>query len=76
MLFRVSVMVGIGLLAGAVLSVWVSTLVTSLLYGLHPRDPATFVGSAIVLTVVAALASELPAWRASRKDPALLLREC
>jgi ABC-type lipoprotein release transport system permease subunit len=49
--------------------------VESLLYGLAPRDPATMVGSAILLAIVAALAGLRPAWRASRIQPAEVLRE-
>ncbi|MGH7488090.1 MAG: FtsX-like permease family protein, partial [bacterium] len=74
-LSRVSLLVGVGVLAGAGLSVWVSTFLASLLYGLEPRDPATLVGSAVALAAVAALAGWLPAWRASRIDPAEVLRE-
>jgi ABC-type antimicrobial peptide transport system permease subunit len=59
-LSRVSVLVGVGVLAGASISVWTSTFLASLLYGLEPRDPATLVGSAVVLGAVAALAGWLP----------------
>jgi hypothetical protein len=43
--FHVS-LVGLGVLAGAVVNVWASTFVASLLYGLEPRDTATLAGSA------------------------------
>jgi hypothetical protein len=46
-----------------------------LLYGLEPRDPATLVGAAVILAAVCAVAGWLPAWRASRTDPAEVLRE-
>jgi putative ABC transport system permease protein len=74
-LSRVSRLVGLGVLAGAGLSVWASTFVASLLYGPKPRDPTTLVGSAILLAAVGALAGWLPAWRASRIDPADVLRQ-
>jgi ABC-type antimicrobial peptide transport system permease subunit len=74
-LVRVSLLVGVGVLAGAGISVWASTLGASLLYGLDPHDPATFVGSAVVLAAIGALAGWLPAWHASRMDPAKVLRE-
>jgi ABC-type antimicrobial peptide transport system permease subunit len=74
-LARVALLVGIGVTAGAGVSLWASTLVASLLYGLAPRDPATLLGAAITLTAVAALAGWLPAHRASRIDPAEVLRE-
>ena len=73
-LSRVLRLVALGVLAGAGLSVWAATFVASLLYGLKPRDPTTLVGSAMLLAAVGALAGWLPAWRASRIDPADLLR--
>ena len=74
-LARVGLLVGVGVAAGAGLSLWASWFVASLLYGLPPRDPATLVVSAIILTAVAALAGWLPACRASKIDPAEVLRE-
>ncbi|MBZ5559332.1 MAG: ABC transporter permease [Acidobacteriia bacterium] len=74
-LSRVSVLVGIGVIVGAGVSVWASKFVATLLYGLEPRDPATLVGSAITLAAVGALAGWLPARRASRIDPAEVLRD-
>jgi ABC-type antimicrobial peptide transport system permease subunit len=50
-------------------------LVTSLLYGLSPSDPATMIASMAVLAVVALGAGALPAWRASRVDPIAALRD-
>jgi len=46
-----------------------------MLYGLAPRDPLTFAGGAATLIAVAAFAAWLPAYRASRIDPAEILRE-
>ena len=69
-----ALLVGAGILIGAVVSAWASKFVTSLLYGVEPRDPVTFVGAAAILAVVGALAGWLPAWRASRIDPAEVLR--
>ncbi|MBZ5560757.1 MAG: ADOP family duplicated permease, partial [Acidobacteriia bacterium] len=74
-LSRVSLLVGIGVLAGAGASVWASKFVATLLYGLEPRDPLTLVGSAVTLAAVGALAGWLPARRASRIDPAEVLRD-
>jgi ABC-type lipoprotein release transport system permease subunit len=45
------------------------------LYGLEPDDLATLIGSAALLAAVAAVAGWLPARRASRIDPATVLRE-
>jgi len=74
-LARVGLLVGAGIGIGVVCSLWASTLIASLLYGLTPRDPSTLVSAAIVLGAVAAIAGWLPAYRASRIDPAQVLRE-
>jgi putative ABC transport system permease protein len=74
-LSRVSLLVGIGTIVGTVVSLWFSRFVVALLYGLEPRDPAMFISAAGVLTAVAGVAAGLPAWRASRTDPAAVLRE-
>jgi putative ABC transport system permease protein len=74
-LSRVSLLVSLGVLAGAGLSPWASRFVATLLYGLEPRDSATLVSAALTLAAVGALAGWWPAWRASRIDPAKVLRE-
>jgi putative ABC transport system permease protein len=74
-LARVVILLAIGVAAGAVVSAWASRFVAALLYGLQPRDPATLVASAMVLAGVSLLAGWLPAYRASRIDPAEVLRE-
>jgi ABC-type antimicrobial peptide transport system permease subunit len=48
---------------------------SSLIFCLQPRDPITLATSAVVLAVIAAIAGYLPARRASRIDPAQVLRE-
>jgi putative ABC transport system permease protein len=47
---------------------------TSLLYGVSPLDPASYTAVATVLLMAALAASWVPAWRASRVDPAVTLR--
>ena len=74
-LARFARLVAAGVVAGALVSLWASTLIASLLYGLAPHDPVTFAGAAVTLIAVAALAAWLPARRASRIDPAQVLRE-
>jgi predicted permease len=74
-LARVTIQVAIGVIAGAAASVWASRFVATLLYGLEPRDPATLIGASITLAAVGALAGWLPAYRASRIDPAQVLRD-
>jgi putative ABC transport system permease protein len=74
-LSRVAMLVAVGVMAGAGVSLWASQFVSTLLYGIEPRDPATLAGSAAVLAAVGALAGWLPAYRASRIDPAQVLRD-
>jgi predicted lysophospholipase L1 biosynthesis ABC-type transport system permease subunit len=74
-LSRVATLVAAGVVIGAGLSMWASKFVAALLYGLEPRDPATLAGAAIVLAAVGAAAGGLPAYRASRIDPAEVLRD-
>jgi predicted permease len=74
MLQRIVFLVGAGIAIGGAVSYWASRLVAALLFGLEPRDPATFAGAAIVLAAVALLAGWLPARRAARIDPAIVLR--
>jgi ABC-type lipoprotein release transport system permease subunit len=49
--------------------------VSALLFHVQARDPATLVAAMVVLALVAMLAGWLPARRASRIDPANVLRE-
>jgi predicted permease len=74
-LARVATLVGLGVLAGAGVSMWASKFVGSLVYGLEPRDPATLVVATCMLVTVGALAGWLPAHRASRIEPAEVLRD-
>jgi len=68
LLAMVGVAVGIG---GALL---LTRFLSSLLYGVGANDPVTFLGVAVLLSAVAALASLIPAWRAARIDPMEALR--
>jgi len=72
---RASRLIAVGVVTGAVISLLLARFVEALLYGLPPRDPATLVGAAAVLVGVGLLAAGLPARRASRIDPATVLRE-
>jgi predicted permease len=76
-LLRVAVLVGLGVASGAALSLWAAKFLasSSLIYGLQPRDPATLLTAALVLSAIGGLAGWLPARRASRIDPARVLRE-
>jgi predicted permease len=72
---RVAVLVTLGVLVGSVVSLWAAHYVGSLLYGLHPRDPVTIATAAATMALFAGAAGWLPARRAARTDPALVLRE-
>ena len=72
---RVTMLVAIGVIVGTGISLWATRFVAALLYGLEPRDPITLVGSAVILATVGAIAGWLPAYRASRIDPAEVLRD-
>ena len=61
---------GIGIAIGLVAAAGVTRLMTSLLYEVQAVDALTYAAVALVLSVVAALASYLPARRASAVDPA------
>jgi predicted permease len=71
---EVFILIGAGLAAGFSLAMALANLVRSQLFGLNPRDPLTFVGSAIVLTVAAGLAALIPALRASSLAATTALR--
>jgi ABC-type antimicrobial peptide transport system permease subunit len=62
--------VGIGLVG----AVGLTRLMSALLYGVSPMDPLTFGSVAVGLSLVALLASYLPARRAARVDPVVALR--
>lgn len=64
-----------GLVMGLVLSLLLSRLLESILFGISPLDPVTFVGVPVLLGLVALGANMIPAFRATRMDPADTLRE-
>jgi ABC-type lipoprotein release transport system permease subunit len=63
---------GVGI--GWVAAIGIVRLMTSLLFGVGPLDPVTFVAVPVVLAAAAMLASYLPARRAAGIDPAETLR--
>jgi macrolide transport system ATP-binding/permease protein len=64
-----------GIVFGGIAAVILTRLVGNLLYKVSPHDPLAF-GSALVVIAIASLAAcFLPAWRATRIDPAQSLRE-
>ncbi|HVT60212.1 MAG TPA: FtsX-like permease family protein [Thermoanaerobaculia bacterium] len=63
---------GVAVGAGAALAL--TRFLTSILYGVRPSDPLTFLGVAALLISVAALASYMPARRATAVNPVVALR--
>ena len=64
----------IGVAVGLAGAMALSRAMASLLFQLSPTDPATLGGVALLLTLVALLASYLPARQATRVDPLVALR--
>lgn len=65
---------GLGIVLGLGAAVFLTRFLASMLYGVSPTDPATFMGVALVLGAVALIASYLPARRAARVQPMSVLR--
>jgi len=64
-----------GVSIGLALALAITRLMSALLFGTSPTDVATFAGAATLLTLIAAIASLIPALRASRVDPLVALRD-
>jgi predicted permease len=64
----------VGLALGIAASRVLSTALGSMLFGVTPGDPITYLGVGALLIAVAAAAGYVPAWRASRIDPMVALR--
>ncbi len=63
-----------GLALGAAGSLALTRLLSTLLFGISPRDPATLIAVAAILSTVALLACYIPARRAAGIDPTVALR--
>ena len=68
------ILAGAGIAIGLVASVAATRVLAGMVYGVGTRDPVTFLGVAALLLLVAALASLVPAHRATRLDPLEALR--
>ena len=65
----------IGVAAGLAGEFGLNRLIASLLFGVQPTDATTLAAVIATTTLVAAVACWLPAWRASRLDPNVVLRD-
>ncbi|HYO83364.1 MAG TPA: ADOP family duplicated permease, partial [Bryobacteraceae bacterium] len=65
----------VGLAAGAVVAWAASKALASMVYGISPGDPVTYLGAVLVTGLSATLASTAPAMRATRIDPVVALRQ-
>ena len=64
----------IGIVVGAVAALASGRVLQALLYGVSPRDAATFAAAASAMLVIACLAALGPAWAATRANPVEALR--
>jgi putative ABC transport system permease protein len=68
-------LVAIGASCGLLCAVWLTRVLAGMLYGVTAHDPATYLGVAMLLGAVAAVAAAAPAVRATRSDPLAALRQ-
>jgi putative ABC transport system permease protein len=64
---------GIGVVVGVVGALMATRALSSLLFGVKPADPATFIGITALLAAITVLAGLVPAFKATRVDPMIAL---
>jgi putative ABC transport system permease protein len=73
-LTRGMALVTIGIAVGLVASYWATNLVQRMLFGIEPTDPLTFLATATGFSAVATIACLVPALRATRVNPVIILK--
>ena len=68
------ILTGVGVLVGLIGAVALTRVMASLLFGISPLDPLTYVAVSLLLVAAAATASYIPARKASDIDPVKALR--
>jgi predicted permease len=68
-------LVALGSVAGLAGAFGISRFIRALLFGIQPDDPATFGAVGLLLVCVTAVAAFVPAYRATRVDPVVALRQ-
>ena len=63
-----------GAVVGLLLSLWAGRLISTMLFGVDPVDALTFAAVTAVIAVSAVLSMAAPAWRATRVDPVVALK--
>jgi putative ABC transport system permease protein len=71
----VSILLAVGVVVGVGISLWATHFMQKMLFNLNPRDAKTIIFSVAVLSAVALLAGYLPARRAARLNPNVILRD-
>jgi ABC-type antimicrobial peptide transport system permease subunit len=71
---EVLMLAGAGIAVGLPAALLLSKLVRNQLYGIEPQDPGSIAAAVVLLSLVAAIAGYIPAWRAANYDPARVLR--
>jgi len=72
---RALALTGVAIALGAAGAAALARLLRTLLFGVGPADPPTFLAAAAALAAVGVLAAYVPAWRAARIDPVRALAE-